>query len=330
MPACPQCGTDLAQALLSCPSCHWLVHQEPLTQLAQEAERATTEQRAADALAAWRQALELLPPGSRQFQTILEKAQILSRQVEASSSTRQTAARSSPKGFIAWLGFVGFTILAKGKLLLLGLGKASTLFSMLLAFGLYWTAWGWKFALGVIGMIYIHEMGHVATLQRYGIKATAPMFIPGVGAFVHIKQPFTTRHEDAVVGLAGPWWGLAAALAAYLTFALSLVPLWAALAHVGAWLTLFNLLPVWQLDGSRGFQALARPQRWLVALLILMLWLSIHEGLLVLLLLVAGWRALEPDAPPQSDRSILWQYASLLAMASLLSMIAAQPRSSSL
>ena len=59
---------------------------------------------------------------------------------------------------------------------------------MLLSLGVYWTAFGWKFALGLVLSIYVHEMGHVAMLRRYGIKSTAPMFIPGLGAMVRMKQ----------------------------------------------------------------------------------------------------------------------------------------------
>src|SRR5207253_1330115 len=83
---------------------------------------------------------------------------------------------------LAKFKFVLLFVLTKAKLLLLGLTKGGTFLSMLLSAGLYWTIWGWKFAFGLVLSIYIHEMGHVQALQRYGIKATAPMFIPGFGA----------------------------------------------------------------------------------------------------------------------------------------------------
>lgn len=54
------------------------------------------------------------------------------------------------------------------------------------------------------------------------------------------------------MGLAGPLWGLAAAIAAALAYLATDAPIWAAIARFGAWINLFNLLPVWQLDGSRG------------------------------------------------------------------------------
>src|SRR6266536_2067522 len=43
-------------------------------------------------------------------------------------------------------------LLTKGKLLLLGLTKASTLFSMILSLGVYWQVFGWKWALGRRGL----------------------------------------------------------------------------------------------------------------------------------------------------------------------------------
>ena len=313
MALCGRCGTDIASTLLSCPACQSLVHEQQLTTLARQAEQATADARPTEALTHWRAALELLPPDSRQYQSILQKIQTLSQHVKKGSGRKAVG--------VGAVGAVLLSLLAKGKLLLLGLGKASTVFSMLLSLGVYWAAWGWKFAVGVVASIYIHEIGHVAALQRYGIKASAPMFIPGVGAFVQMKQSLATRHEDAVVGLAGPWWGLATAVACYGIFMLSGAKIWAAIAHTGAWLTLFNLLPTWQLDGSRGFQALARRQRWGVVAMMVVLWMVTHEGLLILLALVSGWRALERADTNDGDQHIFFQYLALLTATSLLSMM---------
>src|SRR3989454_1596365 len=149
---------------------------------------------------------------------------------------------------------------------------------MLLSAGVYWAAWGWKFALGVVLSIYVHEMGHVQALQRYGIKATAPMFIPGVGAVVRLKQYPASPREDARVGLAGPLWGLGAAAAAYAAYIGTGGGIWAAIAHFGAWVNLFNLVPVWQLDGGRGFRALTRRQRGIAAAVIALMWLATRRG----------------------------------------------------
>jgi hypothetical protein len=94
-------------------------------------------------------------------------------------------------------------LLGKAKFLLLGMTKLPTLLSAVAAFGVYWTVWGWKFALGLVASMYVHDMGHVFALRRYGIRATAPMFVPGLGAFVCMEQYPKSQREDARVGLAG-------------------------------------------------------------------------------------------------------------------------------
>jgi len=215
------------------------------------------------------------------------------------------------------LGFV----LTKGKLLLLGLTKGGTLLSMLLSLGVYWRAFGWKWAVGVVASIYVHEMGHVAMLRRFGIPATAPMFIPGVGALIRSRYYPKDVIADARVGLAGPWWGLGAAAACYVAYLATALPAWGALARVGAWLNLFNLVPVWQLDGAHGFRALARRQRWVATATIGGMLLVTGEGLLALLLigaLLTSWAGTPAEHP---DRRTLWEYAVLIVVLAAMTRI---------
>jgi Zn-dependent protease len=214
---------------------------------------------------------------------------------------------------LAWkLKAVVAFVLTKGKLLLLGLTKSGTSLSMILAFGVYWTAFGWRFAAGLIVSIYIHEIGHVSALRQLGIQASAPMFIPGVGALVRLKQYPVDAREDARVGLAGPLWGLAAAVGAGMVYLVTDAPIWGAIAHFGAWINLFNLLPVWQLDGGRGFRALSRPQRWGVTLALGAAWYLTGEGLLVLVGLAAAMRAWGGDAPEDGDVKAFVQFLVLI------------------
>ncbi len=330
---CPGCGTQVAPALLACPACHWLVHAEELKGLAAQAEQATGARDRSAALATWRQALELLPGDTRQHDAISEKIAALSREIDAGApaATTSTEKRNALGKGAAGLGAVGVLLskfkllvgllLTKGKLLLLGLTKAGTLFSMLLSAGVYWTMWGWKFALGVVLSIYIHEMGHVQALQRYGIKATAPMFIPGFGAVIRLKQYPASAREDARVGLAGPLWGLGAAAVAYVAYLATGAGIWGAIGHFGAWVNLFNLVPVWQLDGARGFRALARHQRWLATAVIAVMWLVTGEGLLALLLVAAGLAAALGRAAEAPDTPALLEYAWLVAVLSLVTLI---------
>src|SRR2546427_6836813 len=66
------------------------------------------------------------------------------------------------------IGPVLVLLLSKGKFLLLGLTKIGTLLTMFASLGVYWALYGWALALGVVISIYIHEMGHVGMIRRYG------------------------------------------------------------------------------------------------------------------------------------------------------------------
>ena len=322
--ACGQCGTELAATLLSCPSCHALVHADQLKSLAAEAEAAEQAGNIPVALAKWREAMELLPPDSEQYATITARTSELARRVEPGKASASATPDTRHPLKRAWAGIVSaaLIVLSKAKLLLLGLTKLGTLSSMLVFFGLYWGLWGWRFALGFVICIYIHEMGHVAALTRYGISAGAPMFIPGLGALVRLKQYPTDARQDARVGLAGPIWGLGAGLAAYGVFLATHAPIWAAIARTAGYLNLFNLLPVWQLDGNRGFRSLARVERWAVVATMVVAWGATSQGLLLLLAAAAVFRAFGKDAPAERDPATLATFAGLIAVLSWLSMVA--------
>jgi Zn-dependent protease len=342
--SCPACGSQIAPRLLSCPSCQRLVHADRLKELAAAAQGAESQGEPARALPGWREALALLPPESRQYAAIAERIAQLGRQVEArpaplaakaAPTNNATASSGSPGwsggmagGILGTLAlalwkfkFLAVFLLTKAKFLLLGLTKASTFLSMFLAFGVYWTAFGGPFALGLVLSIYIHEMGHVAALLRYGVAASAPLFVPGLGAFIRLNQAFSDPRQDARVGLAGPIWGMAAALVCAGVFALTRQPLWGALAHVGGLINLFNLLPIWQLDGGRAFRSLSRAQRWLALAGVATVWAITSEGLLVLLMLAGAARAALDKSESKPDAAILVQYIGLVAILSGLCLL---------
>jgi Zn-dependent protease len=99
------------------------------------------------------------------------------------------------------------------------------------------------------------------------------------------------------------------------------LPAWGALAEIGAWINLFNLTPVWQLDGAHGFNALTRQQRWLAFGAIAIAWVISTKGLLVLLLIFAGIAALKQGAPQEPDRRSLLEYIILIAALTALATI---------
>ena len=326
--ACERCGTEVAPGLLACPGCGRLLHADELRELAAAAERAEAAGELSTAMETWTRALALLPESSAQHRTVGERVGALAEKVGAAPVPRGPVPAWVGKGgmvlgtagLLLWkFKFVLVFVLSKVKLLALGFTKMGTLVSMFAAVGVYWTLWGWKFALGFVLSIYVHEMGHVAALRRYGVPASAPMFIPGLGAVVRLKQSPPTPGIDARVGLAGPVWGLGAALAAWAAWMATGSPLWKAIAVTGAILNLFNLLPVWQLDGARAFQALNRAQRWMALGAVVAVWLITWQPWLPLIALAAGWQAWRAPAPADKpDWDVLWLFAFLLLVLSYM------------
>jgi Zn-dependent protease len=299
---CPQCRTQLAPTMKACPVCARLVHADELASLASNAREATDRGDLTSAMAAWREALDLLPAASKQYQVISNKITELGMQVPASAIPQSTTAKSKNPFLRALAGFGAIAaLLWKMKALALGLTKGSTLFSMLLSLGVYWTAWGWPFALGLVLSIYVHEMGHVFTLRRYGFKSSAPMFIPGIGALIRLQQKVVNPQENADIGLAGPIYGLGAAIFSYGLWLATGHGIFVAIASVGAWLNLFNLIPIGPLDGGRGFHALSHLQKLLTTVTALGLWIFTDVGMLGIIAIVGFGRFLLD--PPESQNS---------------------------
>src|SRR5919206_949536 len=94
--------------------------------------------------------------------------------------------------------------LKAGLLLLPKLKILTTSGSMLVSVAAYSLIWGWRFAVGVVLLLFLHEMGHVIQLRREGIAASAPVFVPFMGALVWAKSLGDNALAEARVGLAGP------------------------------------------------------------------------------------------------------------------------------
>ncbi len=165
----------------------------------------------------------------------------------------------------------------KGVLILLPKAKVlTTAGTALVSVAAYSLFWGWTFALGFVVLLFVHEMGHVFQLRREGVKASAPMFIPFLGAAVMMKSMPDDALAEARVGLAGPVLGTLGAGACLALAEATNSDMLRALAYIGFFLNLINLIPVVPFDGGRAMAAMA-PWLWFVGL-----------GALVALLLLVG------------------------------------------
>ena len=199
---------------------------------------------------------------------------------------------------------------AKLKLLLVALPKLKLLTtsgSMLVSIAAYSLFFGWTFAVGFVLLLLVHEMGHVIQLRREGIKASAPMFIPFLGAVVAAKSLGKNATAEARVGLAGPVLGSLGAAALIPVYLLTGDELWRALAFTGFFLNLFNLLPVVPLDGGRAMAAMA-PWMWFVGFAALVaVTIAFPNPILLIILLFGGmetwrrWRQRRAGGEEQAD-----------------------------
>jgi Zn-dependent protease len=323
--ACARCGTELGPSLLSCPACHSLVHADTLRPLAASATALEEEGKLLEARDSWTRARSLLPPGTQQYDAISARITALTVRIDEApvAAVRAAVPADAPWWKRAWGAIATVVVLAlsKLKLLLLGLTKIKTLFSMLAFFAIYWQLYGWSFALLFVLTIYVHEMGHIAAIRRLGIEASAPMFIPGLGALVLLRQHIDDPRIDARIGLAGPIWGFAAGLACFIVYRATHIPVWGAMAQVTGWINLFNLIPIWQLDGARGFHALTRAQRWMIVAACVAVFFVTDVKMLVLVALVGAYRALATKPADAPDTTAFTTFVALIVALSCLSTV---------
>ena len=153
--------------------------------------------------------------------------------------------------------FAKFFAAIKGVLLLLPKAKVlTTAATALISVGAYSLFFGWWFAAGFVALLFVHEMGHVIQLRREGLKASAPMFVPFLGAVVFAKSLGENALAEARVGLAGPILGTLGAAGCLAIGVATNSDLLRALAYVGFLLNLINLVPLVP------FEEAGRWRRW--------------------------------------------------------------------
>jgi Zn-dependent protease len=218
------------------------------------------------------------------------------------------AEHSTRRGKLGAAGAAIVAFLAKFKAIILFLPKIkllATLGTGLVSLAAYASIWGWQFAAGFVLLLFVHEMGHVIQLRREGVNASAPMFIPFLGAVISARTLGENALAEARVGLAGPILGSVGAAACVVLWHATGNDLFRALAYFGFFLNLFNLLPVVPLDGGRAMAAMA-PWMWFVGFAALIpLIFVLNSPILFIIILFAGyefrrrWQARRSGTPDQ-------------------------------
>lgn len=178
--------------------------------------------------------------------------------------------KKSKAGLLGGLGLLG-VLLLKGKfyifaalkgLSFLKLGWLFKGFFMLFAsIGVYWLLFGPIFAVILVGMILIHELGHYIWMKVNGLNPQPIMFVPGLGAYTSMESMPADQATDAWVALAGPLVGGVAAAASYYYGVTTQNLFFVAAGSVGLFLNLLQLIPAKPLDGGFIINAISK---WLL------------------------------------------------------------------
>jgi Zn-dependent protease len=290
---------------LACPQCRKFTHSQELEDLANRARQLTAAGQLAAAREHWAAILKLLPRDASEYTGVEREIQKLDARISPAPKT-DWKKRLGPLG-------VALAALAKFKsVLLILLTKGKFLFSILLFLGMYWTLFGWWFALGLTGSVLLHEMGHYLMARRFGFSAELPMFIPGLGAYVKWNGAGVEPGIRAQISLAGPFFGLLSGLIAYGIFLSTGQPVWLALAHFAGWINLLNLIPVFIFDGAAAMNALGAQGRAAILLVSIAMFFTVHEFLFVLIAIAAGYRLFRRDFPVEPKQSIAYAYIALI------------------
>ncbi len=139
-----------------------------------------------------------------------------------------------------------------------------TLITMLISALVYGWRFGIWFGVGLVLLLFVHEMGHVWAMKQKGYPTKAPIFIPLLGAVI-FSPPFKSREDESYIGFMGPLIGSIGALALYGVWALlpSKPEILVLLVYIGLWINLFNLIPIRPLDGGRVLQSTGTWYKWI-------------------------------------------------------------------
>jgi Zn-dependent protease len=177
--------------------------------------------------------------------------------------------------------------------------------SMLVSIAAYALLFTWKFAVGLVLLLLVHELGHYVEARRQGLNVSAPMFIPFLGAAILLRDNPVNAWREALVAFAGPIVGSLGAAVVWFVGEQQNSELLIALGFFGFFINLFNLLPVTPLDGGRIVGAI-HPIIWFLgfAALVGLVFLA-PNPILILIAVIAGldlWQRWERRKDPESRR----------------------------
>ncbi|MFC0022294.1 site-2 protease family protein [Neobacillus cucumis] len=187
------------------------------------------------------------------------------------------------------LSTIGVFLLGKLKfvLVIFKILKLHTLLSMLISLGTYALIFGWKFAVALIYLLFVHEMGHAYAAKRIKLPVSPAVFIPFMGAVIGLKELPKNAKDEGFVAYMGPLFGLLSFLPAIPMYLYTNEPFWGLLIILGAMINLFNLIPITPLDGGR-IAAGISTKLWGLGIILLLTYSVIHLSFMGFFIVIIG------------------------------------------
>lgn len=162
--------------------------------------------------------------------------------------------------------------------------------SMLISIAVYAAAFGLKFALGFVFLLFAHEYGHLVASRVVGLRVSSPIFIPFIGAIIRIKELPINAKMEANVAIGGPAMGTLSALLCLALYFWTNSMLMLVLSYTACLLNLFNLIPCDPLDGGRIAAAISPRLWWLGSIVIGVLFVYTYNFFVLIILVFSLFR----------------------------------------
>lgn len=220
------------------------------------------------------------PVGSAQYPDFAPDGVVAPERLRASQPARPGKGTGAAVGAGAGL----LAVLAKFAVL----GKVLVpLLSAVVSVAVYSALWGWQFALGLVALLFVHEMGHVVAIRAKGLPTSLPIFVPLLGAAVFLRRMPQNARDEAEIAIAGPLVGTLGSIACLALYGATMQRFWLVLAFFGFFINLINLVPVSPFDGGRVAAAISK-WLWPVGLVLIGVALVYTGNLFLLLFLLLG------------------------------------------
>ncbi|WP_409304202.1 site-2 protease family protein [Peribacillus sp. SCS-155] len=216
----------------------------------------------------------------------------------------------------SWIGIaaaVALFLLGKLKWLvaLLKLAKFASVLSIFVSLGAYALVYGWKFAIALVYLIFIHETGHLLAAKRKNIKTSKAIFLPFVGALIALKEEPKNAKDEAYLAYGGPLLGTVAFLPALPLFSVTNDPFWLLVITLGSFLNLFNLAPIHPMDGGR-IVGVISTKIWLAGIIGMIIYMFLNPNPVLFIFLLFGistwWKELRKKVRQNKRLIALEQY----------------------